>query len=353
LRAASPRVRREPRPDRSHVISTSLIVAAFFGFLLVVILVIGSGAAEVASAMLALGWWLVPISLFHLAPLAFDALSWRELVPASGRPGVPDFIWMRWIRESVSSLLPVAGVGGDAVGARLAHQRGVSGVQATASMVVDITVGAATQAVFVVAGVILLAIGASGHATAATAWKLMLGVAVFAAAIGVFVLIQHNSMFGLLVRVARRLAPKNWLPGFAGRADAIDDAVVATYRRRFALSSSGLLRLAGLAVGAGEIWLTTLLLRKPLNLTDSFVLESLGSGVRAAAFMIPGGWGAQEGGLVLFGAMFGLPADLAMAVALTKRVRELALGVPGLAVWQWAEGRRWLGRRADKASSAE
>ena len=52
---------------------------------------------------------------------------------------------MRWIRESVSTLLPVAGVGGDVVGARLAHQRGVSGAQATASMVVDITVGSATQ----------------------------------------------------------------------------------------------------------------------------------------------------------------------------------------------------------------
>ena len=302
--------------------------------------------------MLVLGWWLLPITIFHLAPLYLDAVSWRELFPASGRPGLLDFVWMRWIRESVSSLLPVAGVGGDAVGARLAHQRGVPGAQAAASMVVDITVGAATQVVFVVAGVILLAAGASGKVTAATAWALLAGAAVFAAAIGAFVLVQHNNMFGLFLGVAHRLAPKNWVSGFAGRADAIDDAVVATYRRRSALSRSSLLRLTGLGVGAGEIWLTTLLLSKPLSLTDSFVLESLGSGVRAAAFMVPGGWGAQEGGLVLFGALFGLPADLALAVALTKRVRELALGVPGLAVWQWLEGRRWLSRRADKASSA-
>jgi putative membrane protein len=329
-----------------------LIAAAFFGFLLVVFLIVHSGAVEVASAMLALGWWLLPITLFHLVPLYFDAISWRELFPTSKRPGVFDFVWMRWIRESISSLLPVAGVGGDFAGARLAHQRGVPGAQAAASMVVDITVGAATQAVFVIAGVILLTTGVSGNATAATAWALLISVAVFAAAIGAFVLIQHNSMFGLLVGAARRLAPKNWLSGFAGSAEATDDAVVATYRRGFALSRSSLLRLVGLAVGAGEIWLTTLVLNKPLSLIDSFVLESLGSGVRAAAFMLPGGLGAQEGGLVLFGALFGLPADLALAVALTKRVRELALGVPGLAVWQWIEGRRWLGGRADKASSA-
>jgi len=302
--------------------------------------------------MLVLGWWLVPITLFHLAPLTFDALAWRELFPTAGRPAVLTFIWMRWIRESVSSLLPVAGVGGDVVAARLVHQRGVPGAQAAASMVADITVGAATQVIFVVAGVILLAAGAGGRATAATASALLAGAAVFAAAIGAFVLIQHNSMFGLVLGAARRLAPNAWLPAFAGRAEVIDEALVATYRRRPALARSSLLRLAGMALGAGETWLTTRLIGKPLSLTDALILESLVSGVRAAAFVAPGGWGAQEGGLVLFGALFGLPPDLALAVALTKRVRELALGLPGLVAWQWVEGRGWLSRRAGKARSA-
>ncbi len=35
--------------------------------------------------MLALGWWLVPITLFHIIPLYFDAVSWRQLFPAIGR----------------------------------------------------------------------------------------------------------------------------------------------------------------------------------------------------------------------------------------------------------------------------
>jgi hypothetical protein len=53
----------------------------------------------------------------------------------------------------------------------------------------------------------------------------------------------------------------------------------------------------------------------------------------------------------LFGALLGLPADLALAVSLTKRVRELALGLPGLAAWQWVEGRRLLAGQTDQASS--
>jgi uncharacterized membrane protein YbhN (UPF0104 family) len=142
------------------------------------------------------------------------------------------------------------------------------------------------------------------------------------------------------------------MSGFTGRAETIDEAIVATYRRRFALSYSSLVRLIGWITGVGEVWLTMRVLGKPLNVVDSFILESLSTGVRGAAFMVPGALGAQEGGMVLFGALLGVPADLALAVSLTKRVRELALGLPGLAAWQWVEGRRWLHRREEKASPA-
>jgi len=52
--------------------------------------------------------------------------------------------------------------------------------------------------------------------------------------------------------------------------------------------------------------------------------------------------GALEGSFVLFGSLFGLPAETALAIALSKRARELALGVPGLFFWHWIEGRYFL-----------
>jgi putative membrane protein len=334
----------------SHVIPTSLSVAAFCGFLLVVFLIVDSGAPEVARAMLILGWWLLPITLFHLVPLSLDALAWRELLPASSRPGVFYVVWNRWIRESINALLPVAGVGGEIAGARLVHRRGVPGAKAAAAMVVDITVGVATQLVFVVAGVTVLAARSSTHAVVAVAWATLMGIAVFVAAIATFVLVQHRSMFVVLAKLARRVAPEKWLSGLTDSAPAVDEAVVATYRRSLVLLRANLLRLAGWAVGAGEIWLVMHFLSRPFSVTDAFVLESLGSGVRAAAFMVPGALGAQEGGLVLFGALFGLPADIALAISLTKRVRELGLGVPGLIAWQWVEGRYLLRRGDDQRS---
>jgi putative membrane protein len=302
--------------------------------------------------MLVLGWWLAPISLYHLAPLSFDALAWRELLPASSRPGFFGILRIRWIRESINSLLPVAGVGGDVAGARLAHKRGVPGPQAAASMVVDITLGAGTQLIFVLAGVALLAARSNSDASAAVARASLIGVAVFAAAIAAFVFFQHNSMFALFVHLARRVAPEKWLSVFAGHASAIDGAVMATYRRRPALFGAGVLRLMGWAAGAGETWLVMYFLGRSFSVTDAFILESLSSGVRAAAFMVPGALGALEGGIVIFGALFGLPADMALAISLSKRVRELALGLPGLVAWQWAEGRHFLRRSEDEAGPA-
>jgi len=175
---------------------------------------------------------------------------------------------------------------------------------------------------------------------------------VFAAAIAAFVLVQHNSMFGLFVRLARRVAPQKWLSVFAGHAAAIDGAVMDTYRRRFAFFCAAVLRLAGWVASAGETWLVMYFLSRPLSVTDAFILESLSSGVRAAAFMVPGALGALEGGIVVFGALFGLPADMALAISLSKRVRELALGLPGLMAWQWVEGRHLLRRDEDEAGSA-
>jgi len=300
--------------------------------------------------MLVLGWWLAPITLYHLVPLSIDALSWRELLPASNRPGFFGVLWIRWIRESINSLLPVAGVGGDVAGARLAHQRGVPGAQAAASIVVDITIGAGTHIIFILAGVTLLATGSSTQGAVVRA--LLVGVAVFAAAIAAFVLVQHNSMFGLFAKLARPIAPEKWLSAIAGHASAIDEAVAVTYRRRLAFLSANLLRFVGWAAGAGETWLVMYFLGKPLSFTDAFALESLSSGVRAAAFMVPGALGVLEGGMVVFGAQFGLPADMALAISLSKRVRELALGLPGLMAWQWVEGRHLLRRGEDEADPA-
>lgn len=309
-----------------------------------VYLIIESGAREVASAMLVVGWWLVPITVYHIVPMFFSALSWRELLPLSSRPDIISITWIRWIRESINALLPVASIGGDIASARLANLRGVHGTQAAASMVVDTTVGAITQLVFIVAGISLLAVHPTEHAALKVAWGLLVGVGMLFIAVIAFVLFQHKNMFARSANLAHGLLPEKWLSRLVGSASAMDDAVVLAYRSGSGFWHANLLRLIGWAAGTGEIWLVTLCLGQPLSVVDAFILESLCSGVRAAAFMVPGALGVQEGGLILFGALFGLPAETGLAISLSKRVRELALGLPGLFVWYWIEGHYLLRR---------
>jgi putative membrane protein len=324
-----------------------LIIAGFFGLVLTVYLIIASGAREVASAMLVVGWWLLPITMYHIVPMFFSALSWRELLPVSSRPNVISITWIRWIRESINSLLPVASVGGDIASARLVSLRGVPGTQAAASMVVDTTVGVITQLVFVVAGVTLLGLRPTEHGALKVLWGLSIGIGVLSVAVAAFVLFQHKNMFAKSAKLARALIPQRWLSHFVGGASAMDDAVMLAYRSGFAFWRANLLRLVGWAAGAGEVWLVMQCLGQSFSVTDAFILESLSSGVRAVAFMVPGALGVQEGGLVLFGALLGLPADIGLAISLSKRVRELLLGLPGLFVWFWVEGHYLLRRNED------
>jgi hypothetical protein len=54
----------------------------------------------------------------------------------------------------------------------------------------------------------------------------------------------------------------------------------------------------------------------------------------------------QEAGYVALGALFGVPPDIAIAVSLIRRARDVTLGVPILLVWQLVEVRRLRGRAA-------
>jgi hypothetical protein len=54
--------------------------------------------------------------------------------------------------------------------------------------------------------------------------------------------------------------------------------------------------------------------------------------------------------LIAVCALFGVPAEVALAMALIKRVPDLILGAPALMGWQALEGRHYLGAGDEKIS---
>ena len=100
--------------------------------------------------------WLVPL---HALPLLLDARAWHLLLAPAHRWSV--LWWIAAVREAVSRLLPVFGIGGEIVGIRLASRlhRDMSGV--SASVVVEVLVTIAVQYVFAMLGLLLLMLGST------------------------------------------------------------------------------------------------------------------------------------------------------------------------------------------------
>lgn len=310
------------------------IIALMLGVALFVALMIHEGAASVINALAVAGWGLLVVAAYHLVPLCFDSAAIKVLLPR--RHGFLSVMRARWINESVNGLLPVAQMGGPLVMVRRLTQDGGRADQNGAAVTVSTTQQMLTQAVFAFIGIVLL----STHSgDPHLVWWLLLGSALFAANATWFYYLQRRGLFARLARMLNKVSSgRDWL-NLTGGAKALDAAVREIYDTPGALRWCFLLNLTGWLVGTGEVWLAMYFLGHPIDLLNALYLESLGQAIRGIAFLIPGALGVQEGGYVLLGALIGVPADTALALSLTKRARELLLGLPGLLDWQIHEGR--------------
>ncbi|MGH7062016.1 MAG: lysylphosphatidylglycerol synthase domain-containing protein, partial [Stellaceae bacterium] len=145
-------------------------------------------------------------------------------------------------------------------------------------------------------------------------------------------------------RIAARLG-RGWAERTAAGAAALHTALSRVYRRRSGLWRGFLLHLGCWIGGVAEAWIALRLIGAPLPIGSVLVVESLVYAVRTVAVVIPNAVGVQEGAYILFGAVFGLTPQTALALSLVKRARDLAIGLPAIGGWQVVEsGRLW--RRA-------
>ena len=304
-------------------------------------LVVREGVGAVLGTLLALGWGFMPVFAVHLVQLQFSALGWRPLVaPPWPRPLGALFV-IRWIREAINGLLPVAHIGGEIVGARLLSFRGARGDVAGASVVLDVTVEVVTQILFTLAGIALLALQ---DRSAGGIGDLLVELLLAVAAVGGFIAAQRLGLFKLIERFLNPMMERQgWLSRDAIRG--LHDAIQALHRDHRALAESAVWHSLSWLLGTIEVWLALHFMGFAIDIREALIIESLGQAAHSAGFMVPGGIGVQEGGLVLAGVALGVPAEVALALSLAKRLREVILGLPALAVWQYIESRQlWRNR---------
>lgn len=327
------------------IMRRTALLALAAGLALLLALVLRHGPASILAAMAVAGWSILLVTAYHLLPLLLDTVSWGLLIPPARRPGLGLLFTARWVTESINTLLPVAQIGGHVARARLVTGRGreapLGAAESGATVTVDVTISVLTQFVFALTGLLFTVPYLVSAGDRLRFWGgLVLGGLVLTA----FVLAQRAGLFTAAARLLQGLTKGRRMSGLMGGARAMDAHIQAIYARRGRLAASSVLRLLAWVSKSGESWLALHFLGVQATLVDALVIEALSTAATSAAFMVPGGLGVREGSILLLGRLMGITPEVALALALIKRAREVLLGVPGLAAWLWLEGRGWLGR---------
>lgn len=310
-------------------------IGSLIGLALAAWLLASYGLGAILGLLGQAGWGLVAIVLFHVVQILFSALAWRSVAgPMRPRPGIAEFMVLRWIREGVNSLLPVAQIGGGVISARLMCRNGVPLVPAVAGSVGDLTMEVLTQLLFTLLGLglLVLLVGDSG-----IVGYLLTGIGVSVALAGSVVAAGWLGLGGWVERGLMRLS--RWFGGSARDVHGLADAIRALYRTPSRLAWACFHNSVSWLLGGVEVCLALHLLGATIGFGEAMVIETLGQAIRAAGFAIPGAVGVAEGGYVAIGHLFGLVPELAIALGLMKRLREVGLGIPALIAWQVRERR--------------
>jgi putative membrane protein len=327
-------------------VKLGLIIGALIGLAVAIFLIFHFGWHQVVHALLAVGWrgFAVLITIY-LVCLLLCAVAWRIVILDAPRHAVLICMWARWLRESIGNLalIPTAG---EIAGARELNRLGVRSGMAGASTVVDLTLELLSQIVFTLFGLALLLTWYRGLKIGP--W-LVTGIMVSALAAAGFILAQRKGLFRFLERLPEKLDLK-WAWTVLPDAEGIHTGIETIYQNRKRVLSSGTVHLVTWVVGAGEAYAGLYFMGHAIAWSDALILESIAFALRTAAFVIPSRLGIQEGGYILLGAMFGLSPEVALALSLLKRGREIATGLPCLVIWQSVETRRlWARERRVKS----
>jgi glycosyltransferase 2 family protein len=321
------------------------IIAAVAGVAAMAALVLGFGAAAVIRSLFSVGWiGFAAVCLIQLALISTMGIAWRGLV---ARAPLWAFLWARLVRDAGSEVLPLSPVGGCILGARAVALAGVSASIAAASTIVDLTLEFFAKLAYTALGLAWL-VHLRPHSPFALPVAAGLGASTVGAA--AFILVQRRGARPI-DRIAGFLG-RGWAERTAAGAAALHGALGRVYRHKDRLWGGFLLHLACWIAVASQAWLALRLAHRALPFGNVLVIESLLYAIRGVAFMIPNAVGVQEGAYVLVGTAFGLTPEMALALSLLKRARDLTIGLPALGAWQIVEGERLRRRRRHRPAQS-
>src|SRR5690348_5368831 len=134
-----------------------LVLGAGLGLVLAIAIIAYQGFGAVAQAFAAVGFGVGAVVMIRVVALAGAGLGWWIVFPAAVRCPLHACTRVRFIREAINALLPVAQIGGEIAGVRVMTFFGIPGELAGATVLVDILLQAVTLLLFTLVGIGVLA----------------------------------------------------------------------------------------------------------------------------------------------------------------------------------------------------
>jgi putative membrane protein len=315
-------------------------IAAYIAFVLglavAIALIAWRGFDFVAAAMLALGSGVFLLPIIYAPHYLGAAASWSLNFPDGRRPAFSKVLRAIWIGIAVETLMPLGGLAAEVVKARLLIRGGTRPADAASLAVVDMTVQIVVLIFWALLGFSALIITGPDETLF---WPITLGGVFLGLAICTMLYAQYAGLFPRLAQYgARMLRSERW-HGLVANAHHLDRTIRSIYARPMRVAAACAIRCTTRGLMAVEIWVAAWLMDHPITASDAVMFIGVICTLRAAAFVVPGAWGLQEGAYLILGRMIGLDADIALSLSLATRARELMTGLPALAVWQISEGR--------------
>ena len=302
-------------------------------------LIAWQGVGDISELILASSWPILWVPLAWSPTIFLGALTWRLLFEPEQEPPYKKIFMALWMGRAINTLLPVASIGGEVVKARMLILWGHPKAEASASVVVDKTVQVFGLIIWGLIGALLLVHYSIDQDLVAAA---LIGFFILGAGTAGFVLVQKAGIVRAAVNSAHIITKSDYFGDMKDGADQVDTCVRNCYSRPWRLTQSIFWRVLTLLLQSAEVWVAAYVLGHPISIMEAIFLKSLTSTLSDIAFIIPNAYGIQEGAFVVLGAMIGLPAELMLAISLSIRIRELIIDVPGLVIWQHAEGRHFF-----------
>jgi putative membrane protein len=314
------------------------------GFVLLGLVAIGVflirvGVGPILGSLQSLGLFgFAVFCVYTLGVLSLLGLSWYVIASDVPVRQLSGFVFGRIMREVAADIMPFAQVGGFVLGVRGACLFGVSTSLAVASTLVDLGAEMAGQLLFTAIGLSVLSL----HPPPAFPHRVVDPVIYIGFGLGVATVVGFFFSQRFVSKALTRLSAR-WPKQIQVHLASVQVDLGDIYREPARVALSIALHVLAWLTAVGGVWLILGLMGARLPLPMVLVLESLVYLLRSAAFFVPGAIGVMEGGYVLLGPIFGLPAEAALSLALIKRGRDLAIGLAAIAVWQVLEGKRLFG----------